>query len=66
MEDRKEVSMTENIMCYWLIIYEDDTTAKQFALTPERAIEIERTIANNQNPIKAIIKLHGVNKEEES
>ncbi len=49
--------MTEEKMYYWLIVFEDNTTCKDFAVTPERAVEIQRTINNNDKPIKAVIRL---------
>ncbi len=48
--------MTEKIN-YWLIIYEDGSTQKDFAATLERVIEIQRTIYNKTGPIWAIIRI---------
>ena len=48
--------MTEKIN-YWLIIYEDGDTYRDFAATLERAIEIQRTIHNRTKPIWAVIRI---------
>ena len=48
-------------MYYWLIVFDDFTTEKDFAATAERAIQIQREIKNNASPIHAVIRLGGDN-----
>ena len=44
-------------MHYWLIIYEDGDTYKDFAATLDRAVEIQRTVYNRTKPIWAVIRI---------
>ena len=49
--------MSEPKLHYWLIVYEDGDTYKDFAATAERVIEIQQTIYNRTKPIWAVIRL---------
>ena len=44
---------------YWLIVFDDNTTEKDFAATAERAIQIQREIKGNNKPIQAVIRIRG-------
>ncbi len=49
-----------NKIHYWLIIYENGDTYKDFAATLDRAVEIQRTIYNRTKPIWAIIRIQDI------
>jgi len=44
---------------YWLIVFMDNSTEKDFAATAERAIQIQREIKGNKEPIQAVIRIRG-------